>query len=364
MTAFSVVAIIAAYNEEDVIGHVVGDLIEQGVAVYLIDHRSTDRTVQHAEPHLGKGLLHIERFPPDDDSSAAADRFDWERILRRKEALSRELAADWFIHHDADEIRESPWAGVGLAEGIRRVDALGYNAIDFALFNFWPVDDRFRPGDDLRQAFPLCEQAPWYDRDQIRCWKRTDAPVDLTSSGGHEACFPDRKVFPLRFVLRHYPIRSQAHGERKIFRDRRARFVDAERTRGWHIQYDAFTEGTSFLRDASTLVPFDPDAVRLELSLQHRGVEALQRDVDALTNRLAAAETRAAAEAERLRDEIDKRGLEIAALQADLTARTAEVERAGAALEDVTRRLRAVYDSRTWRWSAPLRAIYRALGGH
>ena len=36
---FSVVAIIAAYNEADIIGQVVADLIAQGVSVYLLDHR-------------------------------------------------------------------------------------------------------------------------------------------------------------------------------------------------------------------------------------------------------------------------------------------------------------------------------------
>src|SRR5438105_3191275 len=154
---FPVIAIVSAYNEEDVIGQVVGDLIDQGVSVYLIDHRSTDGTVRNATPYLGRGLLRIERFPLDDDPSPTADRFEWERILRRKETLAQELPGAWFIHHDADEIRESPWAGVGLAEGIRRVDALGYNAIDFALFNFWPVDDRFSPGDDLRTAFTFYE---------------------------------------------------------------------------------------------------------------------------------------------------------------------------------------------------------------
>ena len=74
------------------------------------------------------------------------------------------------------------------------------------------VHDRFEPGGDIREAFPYySEQAP-YDRVQIRCWKK--APdVDLASSGGHEARFEGRRVFPLRFILRHYPIRGQAHGE-------------------------------------------------------------------------------------------------------------------------------------------------------
>ena len=43
---FSVVAIVAAYNEADIIGHVVGALIDQGVNVYFLDDGSTDDTVR------------------------------------------------------------------------------------------------------------------------------------------------------------------------------------------------------------------------------------------------------------------------------------------------------------------------------
>ena len=47
---FSVVAIIAAYNEADIIEHVVRDLIDQGIHVYFLDDGSTDRTVAAIEP--------------------------------------------------------------------------------------------------------------------------------------------------------------------------------------------------------------------------------------------------------------------------------------------------------------------------
>ena len=37
MSALRVIAIISAYNEEDIIGQVIGDLIQQGIDVYLIE---------------------------------------------------------------------------------------------------------------------------------------------------------------------------------------------------------------------------------------------------------------------------------------------------------------------------------------
>jgi chromosome segregation ATPase len=88
-------------------------------------------------------------------------------------------------------------------------------------------------------------------------------------SGGHEVGIPNRRVFPIPFLLRHYPIRGQAHGRRKVFSDRRGRFVDRERARQWHIQYDAIEESHDFLADPATLRPFDADQVRLELMLDN-----------------------------------------------------------------------------------------------
>jgi tetratricopeptide (TPR) repeat protein len=99
---FRVVAIISAHNEGDVIYHVIGDLIRQGVSAYLLDHRSTDNTVEEAEKWLGKGLLHIEKFP--DDSRYAEEnksQYIWRDILKRKSELATNLDADWFIHADA-----------------------------------------------------------------------------------------------------------------------------------------------------------------------------------------------------------------------------------------------------------------------
>jgi hypothetical protein len=265
--SFRTIALLAAYNEGDVISSVIGHLVESGVDVYLIDNRSTDDTASQAKPWLGKGLLEIEEFPakaPEDGEHP----FDWTALLRRKEELAGSLDADWFLHHDADEFRETPWPGIVLGEGIRWVDRLGYNCIDFRVFNFPPVDDAFSGGDP-RGHFRYWSEAPEFDRSQLKCWKNEGGPVSLVPSGGHEVGIPNRRVFPIPFLLRHYPIRGQAHGRRKVFSDRRGRFVERERARQWHIQYDAIEESHDFLADPAALRPFDADQVRLELMLDN-----------------------------------------------------------------------------------------------
>jgi len=273
--AFRVVAIIAAFNEGDVIHHVIRDLVANSVEVYLIDNCSTDDTLAQASPWLGRGLLHIERFPDDSGCSRRSQgKYVWRDLLRRKEQLAAQLGADWYIHADADEFREPIWDGLSLAEGLRRVDGLGYNAVTFDVFNFRPTDDTFVPGADVRRSLRRFEPADQFDALQIKAWKHTGQAIDLVSTGGHEARFADRRVFPFPFVLRHYPIRGASQGRKKIFEERMPRFAAEEREGGWHVQYDALVESSHpLLWDPARLVPYDgAEARRRIVERVHSGL--------------------------------------------------------------------------------------------
>jgi hypothetical protein len=372
-SAVTVVAIIAAYNEEDVIGQVVRALIEEGVLVYLVDHHSTDKTVAEVEPFRGRGVIGIESFAADGVEQETGHRFVWERILRRKEELAQTLDADWFIHHDADEFRESPWSRQTLREGIERVDAAGYNAIDFQVLNFSPTTADPIDGEDIRERLLFYEPGRTFDRRQIKCWKKTAQPVVLTDSGGHSAQFPDRRVFPIRFLLRHYPIRSQAHGERKVFQERLPRFAPLERARGWHVQYDDLVEGASFVRDPAALRRYDPEAARLELFLRHREVERLellaaasQEVADRLTDEDAALRRHLQAQdadLDRLRSEHERLLNDLETLRRHLQAQDAELDALRAQLAAREATLAKVLASRSWKLTEPLRTVDRLFRG-
>ena len=101
-------------------------------------------------------------------------------------------------------------------------------------------------------AFRFHEPPQPFDKMPVNCWKKTNAVVDL-SSGGHAVHFARPPSVSIRFMLRHYPVRSQMHGERKVFAERRPRFVAAERARGWHVQCDSVGAGYVFVRDSGTL---------------------------------------------------------------------------------------------------------------
>src|SRR5262249_6230527 len=154
-----------------------------------------------------------------------------------KEELANTLDADWFLHQDADEIRQAPWP-VPLADAIQWVDQLGFNCIDFAVINFPPVDNGFRQGMDPATYFSYCAPGQSFDQLQRKCWKATGQRVMLANRGGHDVEFPEKRIFPIQFILRHYPVRSQEHGLRKVLVERRQRYRRAELERGWHIQYD------------------------------------------------------------------------------------------------------------------------------
>src|SRR5215831_3194664 len=100
------IAFIWCYNEEDIIGHVVNHLHEQGIMVRLLDNWSTDSTIKVACPPAT-----CERWPGYEPTVAS-----WRAMLEHTEELALEYAEHthepfWAIHHDADEIRRSPWMG-------------------------------------------------------------------------------------------------------------------------------------------------------------------------------------------------------------------------------------------------------------
>ena len=124
-----VVAIIHAYNEAEILEATLAHLTGQGIGVYLLDNWSTDGTVTIAHSFLGKGVVGVESFP--EIGPVDAGGYDLRLFLRRKEVLAvalKRLGARWIIHYDADELRESPWPGISLCDGLRQVESEGFNA--------------------------------------------------------------------------------------------------------------------------------------------------------------------------------------------------------------------------------------------
>jgi glycosyltransferase involved in cell wall biosynthesis len=251
---FRVVALMSVYNEEDILARSLSHLFSQGIEVYLIDNWSTDATYEVAEEFLGRGLIGLERFP----KTRPPSYFTLRGLLAREEQVSREIEADWYIHHDADEIRSSPWQGVNLREALYRVDREGFNCIDHTIIEFYPVDNGFVPGTDFESYFRHFEFGQHRsDFVRVNAWKNLGKQVGLAKEGGHHVCFEGAKVYPYKFLIKHYRVRSQQHGERKIFSERKARWNPGERAVGMHDHYDHIEKGHVFLRQRSELQVYD-----------------------------------------------------------------------------------------------------------
>lgn len=52
---------------------------------------------------------------------------------------------------------------------------------------------------------------------------------------------------------------NPSHGERKVFRERKARWNPVERARGWHRHYDSVRAGRRFVREGSGQLLFDEE---------------------------------------------------------------------------------------------------------
>jgi glycosyltransferase involved in cell wall biosynthesis len=240
--AFRVLAITTVFNEVDILESLVDSLRQDGVEVHLVDNWSTDGTYELATRLAQAGALTLERFP-----SVAPSTFNHGDLLRKVEAIAGTVSADWVIHHDADERRRAPWSGTSLRDALHAVQRSGFNAIDHTVLTFRPIDDSWAPGADPERHLRHFELEARPDLLlQIKAWRMGPA-IDLATSGGHEVRFDGRRVFPYRFLLKHYPLRSQEQAERKVYRERQARWNPTERAKGWHHHYDHVRAGQAFI---------------------------------------------------------------------------------------------------------------------
>jgi glycosyltransferase involved in cell wall biosynthesis len=248
-----VLAIVHCYNERDIVAEVVEHLLAQEVDVQLVDNWSSDGSWELAQNLVAANPRRVtaKRFP-----DQPSDIYEWGKQLAYTAQAAADSHYDWIMHYDADELRESPWPGVSLAAALAFVDSQGYNAVDFTVIDFRPV----RPDPQLN--CPLQDRLPFFEFGrrpghfaQIKAWKNQQGvAVELAASGGHRADFFGRRVFPLKFLNRHYPLRSQEQARQKVFRDRLLRFSAEERQqKGWHSQYDQYDKETAFVWEAHKL---------------------------------------------------------------------------------------------------------------
>ena len=250
-----VLAIVPQFNERDIIAQTIKHLISQGVDVHVIDNWSDDGSYEIVQELAGhyKGHVTFERFP-----AKKALKYDLRNTLKHinELAIDRINEYQWIMKCDSDELRWSPWKGVSLQEAISFVDHMGYNCIDSTLFTFRPTRDGFDEKIDPVKFFRYGEFGKTWAFLQVNTWKN-HIDADISSSGGHLILLPQQKIFPFKFLLCHYPLRSSEQSRRKIFKERLPRYSAAGKKRGWHIHYNHFEYDQSFILSPKGFVKFD-----------------------------------------------------------------------------------------------------------
>lgn len=250
-----VLAAVSTFNDEDIIEQVVEYILKQGLDVHVIDNWSSDNTISILEKIKVKypNRIYISTFP-----EARTEVFDWKGILRAKANNQINNNYDWIIHYDSDEIRTSPWVGTDLVDAISFVDSLGFNAIDFTVINFELTEDGFTSNGKLEEFFRYFDFGRVAGhRLQIKAWKNEGQKVDLDFHYGHEVLFENKKVFPLNFLLKHYPLRTSEQAYKKIFKERLPRYDKESRETGANNHYDEVTSKLNFLKDPEALINFN-----------------------------------------------------------------------------------------------------------
>ncbi|NLW48830.1 MAG: glycosyltransferase, partial [Firmicutes bacterium] len=260
--SIKVLAIINMYNEVDIIGETITHLLNQGIDVKVVDNWSTDGSYEAVKEITDREQrVTIERFPEQPDKY-----FELKKLLKNVESIAKSSNYQWIMHCDADEIRVSPWKSINLAEAISFIDSIGYNAIDFTVIDFklTSENDNYSDGyENSLKYFDFGRRIGHFC--QIKCWKNIfKLNFDLASSGGHEVKFVEREVYPLKFLIKHYPLRSIEQATKKVFKDIIKRFSPEERAVGLHNQYNSYAQGDSFIVDKDKLINWNQNSFELE----------------------------------------------------------------------------------------------------
>ena len=233
----SICGLMFCYNEEHIIRETVEHYLSMGIDLVVFDNCSTDCSlarINEAEKSAQQGrILQVV--------SVLTTGFEWHKILRYACNYMHENLAGykWIMVIDADAFYCSPVRDMHLREYLRHVGETGCNIVLGRLFNFYPTDADPPNISSVFNRMRFCEIDDRLLQPKIFRYHPT---VDFALKGGHRIARKDPKYFgAVKFIYRHYPWVSFAHGIQKIFTNRRPRFVEREEypeaNYHWHYGY-------------------------------------------------------------------------------------------------------------------------------
>ena len=244
-----ITAIFCVRNEDMYLDVTLARLAASDISLAIIDNDSTDRTPLICDKYR-KHIVYQSRLE-------FRGVFSLTEQLEAKAEVVRQAASDWFIHHDADEVLQSPQPEESLREGIERVATEGCNVINFDEFVFVPTTnaDHFEYQDFYEQMLHYYFFEPRPQR-LMRAWRHQ--PAITQANGGHILKGCELRVCPQNFILRHYPSLSLAHARQKY---PMRQFAAEDLAKGWHAKRLNVRSDTIALPPQNSLkaLPFPDD---------------------------------------------------------------------------------------------------------
>ena len=174
----NVTAVLAIRNEEAYLANCLRDLISNGLNFVIIDNDSTDSSAQiYGRREFAPHLVQVCRLP-------FSGVFSLSEQLQRKMEVIEALNSDWVVHVDADEILHSYREGEGLREALSRLDAEGWNVVNFDEFVFLPIERDYEQEMWGRQPISYYYFFQPSSPRLMRAWKR-DGGFSSAAFGGH-----------------------------------------------------------------------------------------------------------------------------------------------------------------------------------
>ncbi len=223
VNTLSICAVIAVRNEYSYLKVLLPFLAKQNIDVVIIDHSSTDNSLELFEQYKDEPIISVEHLE-------YTGVFSLSEQLAKKNEVYGTLKHDWIVHHDADEILEHYKPGLTLRDAIQEANDSGYNVLNFEEFTFIPEANI-----DYTKKDYYRENLQYYFFEKHKCfynraWKHS-SELSNHQLGGHIIHGNNITISPNNHVLRHYIVLSEEHAKKKYA----ARpFDEEEIKKGWH----------------------------------------------------------------------------------------------------------------------------------
>jgi hypothetical protein len=335
-------------DEEEVLAANLDYHLRQGVDFIIVsDHGSTDATPEILEEYVARGVARVLNV-----QGEARDQAGWVTPMARLAAVEHE--ADWVINNDADEFW---WPVAGTLKDMLALVPDRYGQLVIPSNNFIP-----RPG-----------SAPFWARMVVREIRSQNLvgrelepkvahrgdPEVVVDHGNHSVrsvALEPATALPLIEVL-HFPIRTYEQFERKVVRAGLGYLALADRPpdvgRDQLMLYDIQREGG--LPDYFAQLMLDDEAIEAGIA---RGELVRDRRLE----RFLSAEGEATDTGAEL-VAVSRLAAEAFALAEELSGSERALGDARRRLEEVSRELQTLRDSRLVRWTAPVRTAYYRVRG-